>query len=89
MSKDYREFSKAELATNVVNQLLDQVVRTEIDLKYFVKLEVESPHTSKQREMWTGQIKLIHKKLKEIRKKYNNAKLYLKELEKENEQTKA
>lgn len=88
MSDDFKLFTKKELATNVVNQFLDKVVRTDIDLEYYKQLEADAPHTSKKREMYRGQVKLITMKLKEAKKKYINAKLYLRELEKQNERTK-
>lgn len=80
MPDNFKLFTKKELATNVVNQFLDKVVRTEIDLEFFRFLESEAPHTSKEREMWKGQVKLLIKKIKEIKKKYIVAKAYLREL---------
>jgi len=88
MSNEFKLFTKKELASNVVNQFLDKVVRTEMDLEYFKQLEADAPHTSKKREMLQGQVKLLTMKFKEAKKKYVSAKLYLRGLDKENEQTK-
>jgi len=87
MSNEFKLFTKKELASNVVNQFLDKVIRTEMDLEYFKQLEADAPHTSKKREMLQGQIKLVTMKFKEAKKKYISAKAYLTGLDKQNDKT--
>lgn len=62
---DTREFSETELAINVRNQMMDKLVRLQIDLEYFqFRVKAAKPETEEKKTL-LKQIDLTKRQIKE------------------------